>query len=125
MNTPGRGNNEILGDNDTATPVRDGDTKYTADAKVIIAAVGGKANIKSLGNCATRLRFVLKDNSKVKATEFKKTKAMGSMKVAGGYQVIMGPTVEMYANEIESLLAATTVKKAPAKKAAPKKATAK
>ena len=66
--------------------------------------MGGAANVKSLGNCATRLRFVLKDNTKVDKAAIGKTKAMGSMKVTGGYQVIMGPTVEMYAEEINSLM---------------------
>ena len=125
LDTPGRGTNLILDDAANAAPIREGDNKYTADCKVIIKAVGGKGNIKSLGNCATRLRFVLKDNSKVTPADFKKTKAMGSMKVAGGYQVIMGPTVEMFANEIDSLLAATTVKKTTVKKTVAKKTTTK
>ena len=36
---------------------------YTQFAREIVAAVGGKENIISVGNCMTRLRFVLKDDS--------------------------------------------------------------
>ena len=107
LNTPGRGTNK-LGSSDEdeskgkAMPA--GSNKFTKDAMAILKAVGGKSNIKELGNCATRLRFVLKDNKKVNADGIKGTKALGQMKVAGGYQVIMGPTVEMYANEIQALM---------------------
>ncbi len=106
LNTPGRGSNLLLAQesDDVSVKPKAGTNKYTADSKVIIKAVGGKSNIKSLGNCATRLRFVLKDNTKVDKAAFKKTKAVGSMKVSGGYQVIMGPTVEMYADEINEII---------------------
>ncbi|MCK5788641.1 MAG: PTS glucose/sucrose transporter subunit IIB [Chlamydiia bacterium] len=92
------------GTDSTTAKVAKGSNKYTADATAILKAVGGKSNVKELGNCATRLRFVLKDNTKVNAADIKKTKAMGQMKVTGGYQVIMGPTVEMFADEIHSLM---------------------
>ena len=38
---------------------------YTQFAREIVAAVGGKENIISVGNCMTRLRFVLKDDSEL------------------------------------------------------------
>ena len=107
ISTPGRGDNLIEYDANSGTASESkaaGSNKYTADAKKILKAVGGKANVKSLANCATRLRFVLVDNSIVDKNEIKKTKAMGQVKVQGGYQVIMGPTVEMYANEIQKML---------------------
>ena len=107
LNTPGRGTNEMGGVDQNITSsnsLAKGDNKYTADSKAILKAVGGVGNVKSLTNCATRLRFVLKDNTKVNKAAIGKTKAMGSMKVSGGYQVIMGPTVEMYTEEINSLM---------------------
>lgn len=39
----------------------------------IISLVGGKENIKSVTNCATRLRFYLADEEKAKTEELKKT----------------------------------------------------
>lgn len=38
--------------------------KYDGLARIIVQNVGGKDNIKSLTHCFTRLRFVLKDESK-------------------------------------------------------------
>lgn len=38
--------------------------KYDGLARIIVQNVGGKGNIKSLTHCFTRLRFVLKDESK-------------------------------------------------------------
>lgn len=48
---------------------------YDQFADELIAAVGGKENIVSVANCMTRLRFVLADESIVKVTRSKKSKA--------------------------------------------------
>ena len=45
---------------------------YNQMAQTIIELVGGKENIKNLTHCVTRLRFVVKDESKVNADEIKK-----------------------------------------------------
>jgi len=105
IDTPGKGKNKIGGDSEADNaPIAEGDNKYTADSKRILLAVGGTDNVKSLGNCATRLRFVLKDNTIVDQDLIKTTKAQGQLKVSGGYQVIMGPIVEMYAEEVHRLM---------------------
>ncbi len=39
--------------------------KYEKEVKELLEYVGGKENIASLMHCVTRLRFVLKDESKV------------------------------------------------------------
>ena len=67
---------------------------YTQLAREIVAAVGGKENIISVGNCMTRLRFVLKDDSipdKEKVASIKEVK--GVMNQGGQYQVIIGTNV--------------------------------
>jgi phosphotransferase system IIB component len=51
------------------------------------------------------LRWVLKDITKVKPNEIKKTSALGQIKIGSdGYQIIIGPAVEMVGNEITELL---------------------
>lgn len=64
---------------------------YEETAKQILEAVGGEENVSSLGNCMTRLRFVLKDESKVDAEAVHKIKAVkGVSRSAGQYQMIVG-----------------------------------
>lgn len=64
---------------------------FEETAKSIIAAVGGEENISSVGNCMTRLRFVLKDQSKVDAEAVHKIKAVKGVSKSGGqYQLIVG-----------------------------------
>lgn len=67
---------------------------YTELAREVVAAVGGKENIISVGNCMTRLRFVLQDDSipdKDKVSSIKGVK--GVMNQGGQYQVIIGTNV--------------------------------
>lgn len=60
-------------------------------AKEIIVGVGGKENVDSLSHCATRLRFILKDDSKADLEMIKKIKGvLGAVYGAGQLQVIMG-----------------------------------
>jgi PTS system beta-glucosides-specific IIC component len=47
------------------------DLDYKQLAKDIVRLVGGTDNIVTLSHCMTRLRFVLKDESKAKSDEIK------------------------------------------------------
>ena len=38
--------------------------KFTADAKELLAAIGGKENIVAVSHCITRMRYVLGDPAK-------------------------------------------------------------
>jgi PTS system beta-glucosides-specific IIC component len=68
--------------------------KYDKDAAAIIAAVGGEANIASLYHCVTRLRFGLKDNTKVdQAALTAIAPVMGVNEAGSQYQVIIGNDV--------------------------------
>lgn len=63
-------------------------------ASRIIENVGGKENVLSLTNCATRLRFNLKDDSKANTEVLKNTKGvMGVVNKGGQYQIIIGSDV--------------------------------
>ncbi|WDZ59157.1 beta-glucoside-specific PTS transporter subunit IIABC [Paenibacillus polymyxa] len=71
---------------------------YDELALNIVEHVGGDENIESLYNCATRLRFQLKDNNKAKTEILENLD--GVLKVvqsAGQYQVVIGSDVaEVY-----------------------------
>lgn len=61
-------------------------------AKKLVELVGGKNNIKSVANCMTRCRFELKDSSKARIDEIKKSEgALGVVEDEGQLQVIYGP----------------------------------
>ena len=47
--------------------------RYQATAEQLVQLVGGKENIISAAHCATRLRLVLKDESKANVDEILKT----------------------------------------------------
>lgn len=65
--------------------------KYEQLAKHIIEYVGGEENILSLVHCATRLRFVLKDNQKAQTEALKKISGVIMVVESGGqFQVVIG-----------------------------------
>lgn len=74
---------------------------YKQLANKILTEVGGEANIKGLGHCATRLRFNLKDDSVPNTDDLKNTPGiMGVVSKGGQYQVIIGSDVGSVYKEI-------------------------
>lgn len=69
--------------------------KYEKMNKEILDAIGGEDNIQSVVHCSTRLRFVLKDESKA---DDKKAESIDGVlqvvKKGGQYQLVIGNTVE-------------------------------
>lgn len=67
-------------------------------AKKILQLVGGEDNVISLVHCATRLRFVLKDEAKADKKALEQTEGIIAVKENGGqFQVVVGNTVpEVY-----------------------------
>jgi glucose-like phosphotransferase system IIB component len=60
-------------------------------AQDIFDALGGNENIESLVYCATRLRFVLNDDSIVDEHKLAKiTEVTGTFRTGGQYQIILG-----------------------------------
>ncbi|MGG4469597.1 PTS glucose/sucrose transporter subunit IIB [Paenibacillus alvei] len=47
---------------------------YTKLAESVVSEIGGKENVSSITHCMTRLRFVLKDESKANTEAIKKYK---------------------------------------------------
>ena len=77
---------------------------YKKTAEVLLEKVGGKKNIKSLTNCATRLRFTLIDNEKVDVESIKKVDGVIDIVKSGAqYQIIIGTDVGNVMKELENL----------------------
>lgn len=74
---------------------------YGKLAQDIVAGVGGAENVKSLTHCITRLRFVLRDESKADKNRITALNGVVSVIQAGGqYQVVIG-------NEVNEVFDAT------------------
>lgn len=78
---------------------------YKKIAQDIIDNVGGKANVKNMTHCFTRLRFVLKDSSKADKAVVERLEGVISVVVAGGqFQVVCGNKVtKIYDAAVELL----------------------
>lgn len=80
-------------------------TREARQASLIILAMGGKSNIKSVSFCATRLRFELADSSLVNAAFCKKAGVVGlQCPTPTTAQVIVGPKVQFVHDELAKLL---------------------
>lgn len=67
---------------------------YSQLARDIIAGIGGKENVNNVTHCVTRVRFILKDESKANDETVKKLKGVLQVVHAGGqYQVVIGAEV--------------------------------
>lgn len=90
-------------------------------AENIIDLVGGKSNISSLTHCATRLRFVLKDESKAQTESLKNLAGvMGIAQSGGQYQIVIGPDVPNVYKEIVELADLDSKKEASVEEEKPK-----
>lgn len=78
--------------------------KYKELAEQIVAHVGGKDNVSSLMHCVTRLRFKIKDESKVDVDKLNAVDGVIRVVVSGGqHQVVIGnhvPEVFIAVNHI-------------------------
>lgn len=90
-------------------------------AKEIVELVGGEKNVESLVHCATRLRFVLKDDAKADKAKLEKTEGIIAVKENGGqFQVVVGNKVpEVYSaiGQISNILDDSSDKEKPRKAA--------
>ena len=102
LKTPGREDE----DTDEAPAVAaSSDDKYVAIAKGVLAAVGGKDNVKNVDFCATRLRFEVTDSGKVDEAACKKAGAVGVMIPSKeSAQVIIGTQVQAVCDELQKLI---------------------
>lgn len=67
---------------------------YSKTAAAVLKGVGGEENVQSLVHCATRLRFVIKDDAKIDKAAVKASPGVIATAEAGGqYQVVIGNEV--------------------------------
>ncbi|WP_339834743.1 beta-glucoside-specific PTS transporter subunit IIABC [Paenibacillus sp. FSL R7-0272] len=73
-------------------------------AKNVLELVGGEQNISGLTHCATRLRFVLKDDGKANLKELNQLEGVLKAQNSGGQvQIIIGAKVDAVYNEVKNL----------------------
>ncbi|WP_088104516.1 N-acetylglucosamine-specific PTS transporter subunit IIBC [Halalkalibacter urbisdiaboli] len=98
LKTPGREDDE---EEESTNPETSGD-RYSFMAATFMEALGGKSNVKSIDNCATRLRLQVADMGKVDESALKKNGAKGVMKInKTDIQVIIGTDVEFVSDKMK------------------------
>ena len=103
LKTPGR--EDVSEDEVAAASATSGDDKFAAIAAGVLAAVGGKENVKNVDFCATRLRFEVADSGKVDEAACKKAGAVGVMIPSKeSAQVIIGTQVQAVCDELQKLI---------------------
>ena len=109
LKTPGREAEDVA----AAATGEAGDTgDLGADGKFgiapkLVAAFGGRENIRSLDACITRLRVELNDVARASTEQLKALGASGVMTVGGGMQAIFGTRSENLKTEMEEYIRST------------------
>ena len=70
----------------------------------VLEAMGGKANIKHLDACITRLRVEVNDKSKVDVPGLKDLGASGVLEVGNNMQAIFGPKSDQIKHEMQQIM---------------------
>ncbi|MGX7417598.1 PTS system trehalose-specific EIIBC component [Carnobacterium gallinarum] len=93
--------------------------KYTDDATKLLKDIGGKENISAVTHCATRMRFVLNDDSKADKDAIENISSVkGMFTNAGQFQVIIGNDVPTFYNDFAAVSGVEGVSKEQVKGAA-------
>ena len=102
LKTPGREDEDA---EESEKKVVLANNNYTEVASAVLAAVGGKENVKEVGYCATRLRFEVLDNAKVDEKAVKAAGAAGVIRPSkNACQVIIGTKVQFVYDELKKML---------------------
>ncbi|RMI27764.1 glucose PTS transporter subunit EIIB [Nocardia stercoris] len=73
-------------------------------ADQIVAGLGGADNIVEVEGCITRLRCEVKDASRVDEQALKSAGAHGVVKMGDAVQVVVGPTADILAEDINDMI---------------------
>ena len=101
LKTPGREDDDTEAEKQVVLANND----YTKVGEIVLAGIGGKDNVVSLDNCITRLRFEIKDYTKVDEKKIKSAGVAGVIRPnKNNVQVIVGTKVQFVADEIQKML---------------------
>src|SRR5699024_10395100 len=79
-------------------------SKQQKMAEEILAALGGEGNLKRIGHCMTRLRLLLKDDTKVDFDQLKQVDGVMGVVPDESIQIVIGPgTVNRVAEELSQI----------------------
>ena len=73
-------------------------------AEQLIAAFGGRENLRNVDACITRLRMEVADTAKVDHARLKALGAAGVIEVGNSVQAVFGTQAEALKNEINDVL---------------------
>ena len=106
--TPGRGGNaKLFTKADYKNKQAGAKSNFNHQAQAIVAALGGWNNITKFANCATRLRYDVKDQSKINEGSLKAAGAAGVVLVGKNHvQTIVGPKAEQLNSNIKANIGA-------------------
>lgn len=104
VNIPGIQTDQNVSSDTNLDKISVNSNKLHDEAILIISALGGADNIKTISACATRLRISLKDNKQINENILKQLGSPGILKVAGGIQAIFGSKADLYSQEINDIL---------------------
>lgn len=101
LKTPGREDDDVEAEKSATLSNND----FTEVAKIVLEGIGGKENVTSLDNCITRLRFEIKDYTKVDEKKIKSAGVAGVIRPnKTAVQVIIGTKVQFVADEMKKML---------------------
>lgn len=101
LKTPGREDDDV----EAEKSVKLSNNDFTEVARIVLEGIGGKENVASLDNCITRLRFEIKDYTKVDEKKIKSAGVAGVIRPnKTAVQVIVGTKVQFVADEMKKML---------------------
>lgn len=102
LKTPGRE------DEDLSSELPESNGNFNEKASAVLAALGGRENLKHLDACITRLRLTVAHPEKVDTQKLKSLGATGSVHAGGGnYQVVFGTESDLLKEEIKKIMASS------------------
>lgn len=102
LKTPGREDDSITDEMDIELS---DSHDFIKMAEMIYDALGGRENVQSVDNCATRLRLGVKDSSQIDVNKIKAAGAAGVVRPSkDSVQVIVGPLVEFVADAMKKMI---------------------